>query len=339
MRFSEDKHGGDPRAEYDFSVNISPLGMSGAVFEACVSALRRADRYPDPYCTALRAALSAKEGVPAQNILAGNGAAELIYAYAAAHAGERAAVLSPTFSEYANAVRAFGGKIDYVFDFSAAEKAVRGGAKTAFVCAPNNPDGGMPSRRKMLSLACACAEYGATLFVDACFYDFVDEPEYTLPELLAFKNVLVLQALTKSCALAGVRVGYLMGDAAALEKISEKLQPWNVSSLAQAAGAAAAGEPKYFERMREIVHTERAFLERVLRGAGYAPLPSRANFLLFEGEEDLAARLKKRGIAIRTCTDCVGLAPAAGKQYSRIGVRPHAENEALAAALSEEKKR
>ena len=45
MRFSEDKHGGDPRAEYDFSVNISPLGMSGAVFDACVSALRRADRY------------------------------------------------------------------------------------------------------------------------------------------------------------------------------------------------------------------------------------------------------------------------------------------------------
>ena len=40
MRFSEDKHGGDPRAEYDFSVNISPLGMSGAVFDACVSATR-----------------------------------------------------------------------------------------------------------------------------------------------------------------------------------------------------------------------------------------------------------------------------------------------------------
>lgn len=338
MRFSEDKHGGDPRAEYDFSVNISPLGMSGAVFDACVSALKRADRYPDPYCTALRAALSAKEGVPAGNILAGNGAAELIYAYAAANAGGRAAVLSPTFSEYANAVRAYGGKAQHVFGFSAAEKAVRGGAKTVFVCAPNNPDGGMPSRREMLSLACACAEYGAALFVDACFYDFVDGPEYSLPELLAFKNVFVLQALTKSCALAGVRLGYLMGDAAALEKISEKLQPWNVSSLAQAAGAAAAGDTEYFERMRKTVRTERAFLEQMLHRAGYSPLPSRANFLLFEGEEDLAARLKKRGIAIRICTDFVGLTPSEGKQYYRIGVRPRAENEALAAALLEEKR-
>ena len=58
MRFLQDKHGGDPQAEIDFSVNISPLGMSGTVFDACVSALRRADRYPDPYCAALRAALS-----------------------------------------------------------------------------------------------------------------------------------------------------------------------------------------------------------------------------------------------------------------------------------------
>lgn len=338
MRFSEDKHGGDPRAAYDFSVNISPLGMSGAVFDACVSALKRADRYPDPYCTALRAALSAKEGVPAENILAGNGAAELIYAYAAAHAGERAAVLSPTFSEYANAVHAFGGKAEHVCGFSAAERAVCGGVSTVFVCAPNNPDGGMPSRKEIFSLACTCAEYGATLFVDACFYDFVDGPAFTLPELLALQNVLVLQALTKSCALAGVRLGYLMGDGAALREISEKLQPWNVSSLAQAAGVAAAGDTKYFERMRGIVRTERAFLEQTLRRAGYAPLPSRANFLLFEGEEDLAARLKGRGIAIRTCTDFVGLTPAEGKQYYRIGVRPHAENEALAAALSEEKR-
>ena len=207
MRFLQDKHGGDPQAEIDFSVNISPLGMSGTVFDACVSALRRADRYPDPYCAALRAALSVKESVPAENILAGNGAAELIYAYAASHAGGRAAVLAPTFSEYANAVRAFGGEVGYVFDFAAAERAVCGGAKTVFVCAPNNPDGAMPSRGEVFSLADACAASGARLFLDACFYDFVDDPEFSLTELFALPNVLVLQALTKSCALAGVRLG------------------------------------------------------------------------------------------------------------------------------------
>ena len=337
MRFLQDKHGGDPQAEIDFSVNISPLGMSGTVFDACVSALRRADRYPDPYCAALRAALSVKESVPAENILAGNGAAELIYAYAASHAGERAAVLAPTFSEYANAVRAFGGEVGYVFDFAAAERAVCGGAKTVFVCAPNNPDGAMPSRGEVFSLADACAASGARLFLDACFYDFVDDPEFSLTELFALPSVLVLQALTKSCALAGVRLGYLMGASEELQRISEKSQPWNVSSLAQAAGAAAAVDRRYFGLLRETVRTERAFLEDALRRAGYAPFPSRANFLLFEGEENLAARLKERGIAIRDCGDFAGLTPAAGKRYYRIGVRTHAENEALRRALLKEK--
>ena len=149
------------------------------------------------------------------------------------------AVLAPTFSEYANAVRAFGGEVGYVFDFAAAERAVCGGAKTVFVCAPNNPDGAMPSRGEVFSFADACAASGARLFLDACFYDFVDDPEFSLTELFALPNVLVLQALTKSCALAGVRLGYLMGASEELQRISEKSQPWNVSSLAQAAGAAA----------------------------------------------------------------------------------------------------
>ena len=132
---TQNPHGGDvygAAVTLDFSSNVHPLGTPPGVVEAIRTAAAQVRQYPDPYCRALTAAIAAHEGVPQPYVLCGGGAAELIYAYAAAHAGERAAVLSPTFSEYANAVHAFGGKAEHVYGFSAAERAVRGGAPRLF---------------------------------------------------------------------------------------------------------------------------------------------------------------------------------------------------------------
>ncbi len=335
MRYAADAHGGDLCAKYDFSINVSPLGMSRAVRRACTRALAAAARYPDPHCTRLRRALAEKEGGLPENILAGNGAAELIYAYAAAHAGGHALILSPTFSEYERAMCAFGGSAEHVFGYAEAEEKCTQ-ADVVFVCVPNNPDGGMPGRAELFSLAAACAQAGTELFVDACFFDFVSDPPFALRELAAMRGVLVLQAFTKSCALAGVRLGYILGEHRVLEALAKTQQPWNVSAVAQAAGIAAAGDSPYFERLRRTVCRERAYLDRGLRRAGFSPRPSAANFLLFEGPADLAARLRRAGIAVRVCTDFVGLLPQAGRLYYRIGVRTHAENRAFLRRLREE---
>lgn len=335
MRFGKDSHGGDLRAEYDFSVNVSPLGMSEGVREACLRALDRSDRYPDPHCTALRAAIAEKEGVRSENVLAGNGAAELIYAYAAAHAGEAAAILSPTFSEYENAVTAFGGQVRHLFGLNAVTESALRGVRTLFVCVPNNPDGYLLTKAELDALCETCARAGVSLFLDGCFFDFTRGAGYSLPAYLFRGEVYILQAFTKSYALAGVRLGYLLGEAEKLAKIANKMQPWNVSAVAQAAGIAAARDSQYLVRLRETVETEREFLRAGLCAAGYRPHPSSANFLLFEGEEDLAVRLRARGIAIRTCEDFVGLRAENGKKYYRIGVRPHAENQAFLCALVE----
>lgn len=332
MRFYRDGHGGDLRAKYDFSINVSPLGVSGRVRSAIVSALSRADRYPDPCCTDLRAALSAKEGVPAENILAGNGAAELIYAYAAYSEGN-AVVIAPTFSEYAAAIRAFGKGVRFARGYGL-DGIKLCATDTVFVCIPNNPDGFFPSREEMFSLAERCRAAGASLFADACFYDFVQNPAFTLAELCE-RGAFVLQAFTKSYALAGVRLGYLMGETEALSRISRFVQPWSVSCLAQAAGIAAAEDKQYLCDLRALVAREREYLSEGLNSLGFAPRPSQANFLLFEGEQQLSSRLAGRGIAIRVCDDFEGLVPEKGKKYYRIGVRSHEENQVLLQALRE----
>ena len=109
-------HGGDwmgyreqfGRDALDFSANVSPLGLPKGVADAITAALPQADRYPDPLCRTLRAALSEAEGLPANQILCGNGAADLIFRLALAVKPRRALVTAPTFAEYATALETVG---------------------------------------------------------------------------------------------------------------------------------------------------------------------------------------------------------------------------------------
>ena len=109
-------HGGDWAAfleetgalPLDFSASISPLGLPDGVKRAAAGALQFSGRYPDPHCRALRRALSEKTGIPAEKIVCGNGAADLIYRLPAALHAARALLPVPAFSEYASAL-ALGG--------------------------------------------------------------------------------------------------------------------------------------------------------------------------------------------------------------------------------------
>ena len=150
-------HGGDwagYRAEFgrdalDFSANVSPLGLPEGVARAITAALPTADRYPDPLCRELRAKLALHEGVPAEQILCGNGAADLIFRLVWARKPRRALVTAPTFAEYATALESVGCTVERFFlreqeDFAVTDAfcaAIRPGVDMVFLCQPNNPTG------------------------------------------------------------------------------------------------------------------------------------------------------------------------------------------------------
>ena len=116
-------HGGDwagYRAEFgrdplDFSANVSPLGLPDGVAEAITASLATADRYPDPLCRALRAKLAVAENVPAESLLCGNGAADLIFRLVLAAKPRTALVTAPTFAEYATALETVGCTVERHF--------------------------------------------------------------------------------------------------------------------------------------------------------------------------------------------------------------------------------
>ena len=129
-----------------------------------------------------------------------------------------------------------------------------------------------------------------------------------------------------------MRLGYcLCADGGLLQKMSHTVQPWNVSTLAQAAGAAALGEREFLRKTRALIPQERQWLENQLEQLGFWVCPSKVNFLLFQGREDLHQRLRERGIAIRSCRNYHGLGPG----WYRIAVRLHEENERLIEAMKE----
>ena len=343
-------HGGDwagYRAEFgcdalDFSANVSPLGLPAGVAAAITNALPTADRYPDPLCRELRAALAGAEGVPADWILCGNGAADLIFRLALAVRPRRALLPAPTFAEYEAALQTVGCAVQRVFlreenEFAVTEEfidAVTPETDVVFLCQPNNPTGQVTPPALVERLVRRCAECGAVLVVDECFLDFLpDRDAWTAKQLLRdAPQLVILKAFTKLYAMAGVRLGYaLCGDAALLEKMRGAGQPWAVSSLAQAAGLAALQETAYAGAVRALIAEQRPRMAAGLRALGLRVMDGQANYLLFRATPDFGEKLRRRGAVVRSCANYPGLDAA----WYRTAVRTAEENTRLLQIMGE----
>ncbi|MCH5212378.1 MAG: aminotransferase class I/II-fold pyridoxal phosphate-dependent enzyme [Oscillospiraceae bacterium] len=300
----------------DFSTNVNPLGTPDAVKAAAAAAIRNIDKYPDYKCTELRKAISAREGVPEDWIICGNGAAELIYTAMYAIKPDEAIVHDPTFSEYAAAVRAAGGNVS------------DSDGDVEFICNPNNPTGLLTPKEAIKE----ALKSGRTVFADECFIEFVmNAKDYSCVDWMKeYKNLVILKSFTKMYAMPGLRLGYLMtSDKELINKMYLSRQPWSVSSIAQAAGIAAAKDTNTPEFMRSYIRSARAALESGFDRLGIEYLPSAANFIIFKSEPGLKEKLLKHRILIRDCSDFKGIS---GRFY-RVAVRTGGDNRRLLKAL------
>ena len=335
-------HGGDiytNAVRLDFSANINPAGMPDAVKQALHDAVEHCERYPDPYCTELRRKIAEHERLPESCILCGNGAAEMIYAYAFALPKDKPAlIVSPTFCEYEQALSAAGIAAEhYIMKESDGFRLTEDFLHTdfskytaVFLCSPNNPTGITVESSILHNIA----KSGVRLFCDFCFLDLTETPEkYGISALLeTCPNITILRAFTKSYAMAGVRLGYVLcRDAEFLAEMSEKTQCWNVSALAQAAGIAALGCTDWLTVSVKHISAERRYLTEELTHLGIRVYPGEANYLLLYSDTGLYGKLMARGIMVRDCSNYIGL--SAG--FIRIAVRTREENDRLLTELKE----
>ena len=337
-------HGGDiyrNRISLDFSVNVNPLGTPEAVKEAVREAAEQLSAYPDPYCMALREKLSESLGIPADRILTGNGAAELIYQFVFALQPKHALLPVPSFADYEAALSAAGCVPEYYEllreeGFALTERilpAITEETELLMLASPNNPTGRLIDRGLLMKILERCRKTGTRLFLDECFGELTEPETPSLAgKLMPGDPVCLLRAFTKTYAMAGVRLGYAVcPDPGVTDRICLMSQPWNVSSPAQAAGLAALQCSGFAEKARKLIAEEKRYLVRELQALGISVLTGDANFLFLSGVPALYDGLLKRGILIRNCENYRGLRSG----DCRIAVRTHEENTALIEAIRE----
>ena len=338
-------HGGDVYSRpvrLDFSANVNPFGTPEPVQAAVRAAAEALAAYPDPYCGPLRAKLAAQNGLDPADVICGNGAAELIYQFAAALKPKRALLPVPSFADYESALVAAGCE-PTLYPLSREKGFLLTGdilthigpeTDLVLLCSPNNPTGRSVPKDLLLAILDRCRETRTWLFLDECFFELTDgDRAFSLASRLrAGDRVFLLRAFTKAYGMAGLRLGYgLCKHRALLGAMCRLVQPWNVSTPAQAAGLAALDCPAWPKLALALLQEEKPWLCGGLTDAGLKVLPGDANFLFFSGAPGLYHGLLARGVLIRDCANFRGLGPG---DY-RIAVRTRAENEELLKAMGE----
>ncbi len=326
----------------DFSANINPLGPPESLRSIINRTLEDVAHYPDPDCLALRQAAATAYGVSPENVIAGNGSTEILYALTAAMARQRAVIAAPAYVDYADAAKRADMQIDYLplleedgFEVDFAKLATMlHGDEIVFLGRPNNPTGMSFDADPFRKLASTHPE---TLFVvDEAFIDFIPQADSLVAD--GMPNVIVLRSLTKFYAIPGLRLGVTIASSELASRIAAMIPTWSVNTLAQAVGAGLFAETEYAERTCQQVTQCRQELRTAINALpGLYAYPGEANFLLVKisraglAPRQLADRLLVDGIAIRVCDNYACLDE---ERFFRVAVRSESENAMLTAALA-----
>lgn len=332
----------------DFSANINPLGLAGNVREAVIRSLEDVIHYPDAEAHDLKLAIADFYRVNYDTITVGNGAVELIYVLCHMLKPERVLIPVPAFSEYERAAAAAGAKVDYYFLAEANGFELRPdgiipmlkGIDIVFIGNPNNPTGTLLTRPELEELIEAANRVGCLVVIDESFIEFLpDDGEHTCrPLLKRYANLVIIHSLTKFYAIPGLRLGFALTPPELANRLNAGKDPWNVNTLAQAAGVAAFQNAEYRSKTKAVVHQARQELFSSLATIDkIKPYQPTVNFVLIRliaariTAGQLQRRLFARRILVRDCSNYPGLSPG----YLRLAVKLPEQNLRLINALQE----
>lgn len=290
------------------NTNECPYPPSPKAIEAIKAAAGDTLRlYPDPECVELRAAIAKREGLDINQVFCGNGSDEILaFAFQAFFDPEREVVFPRiTYSFYPVYTVFFGLKrreVPMNPDFSDPIDLLCGQNGGVVLANPNAPTGiavGLEVVEKLLK-----ANPDVVVIVDEAYVDFGAESAAKL--INRYPNLLVVQTTSKSRALAGLRVGWAMGDAGLIDGlrcVRDSINSYTVDRLAQAGAAAAIQDEDYFQSVRVKVMKTRKWVESALKEKGFTVLPSQANFLFVRcpghAGKELLDGLRERGVLVR----------------------------------------
>lgn len=333
----------DPKylpADILLSANENPRNLPDEIRYDIRKRLKKLDynRYPDPLANDLRDLIAQANGLDRENVLVGNGGDELLFNTALAFGGPGKRFLNtpPTFSVYEHNAFLTGTEtvnVPRLADYTIDEERVlarvaEGDIDFMVFTSPNNPTGQLVGENFLRKLL---ASTDALVMVDEAYGEF--SRTTCRPLLEQHRNLVILRTFSKAFACAGVRLGYLLGDAEVIGEYLKVRQPYSVDALSQLVGQAVYGNRQMFSPViQDIILQRERLMEELSALEGIEAFPSEANFILvrMEGADEVWQRLLERGILVRDFSRAPLL-----ENCLRITVGTSAENDALLAALKE----
>lgn len=289
------------------NTNENPYPPSPRALAAIASAMDRLRLYPDPRATALREAIAIRYGVAPEQVFVGNGSDEVLAHIFQALLKHDAPLLFPdiTYSFYPVYSRLYGTAYEEVPLDAAMRVQIadyRRPCSAILLANPNAPTGIALPRAAIETLLAGHPDQ--LVVVDEAYVDF--GAESAVPLVKRHDNLLVVQTLSKSWALAGLRVGFAIGQRPlieALERVKDSFNSYPLDSLAIAGATAAIGDDVWFQETRRRIMASRDTLVRGLADLGFEVLPSLTNFVFARHPArrgaELAGALRARGVLVR----------------------------------------
>lgn len=326
----------------DFSANINPFGPPVSIQDNWSNFFQGIWQYPDPQTASLKGKLAKREGVLEEEILIGNGGAEIISLIGRLLAGKRVMIVEPAFSEYEKACRINGCDISYFqltegweIDLDLLKSKVSQ-MDALFICNPNNPTGLYYPPEMILPILIECEKQNCLLIVDEAFHDFVMEYEPLAPWIKKYQHLILLRSLTKMFAIPGLRLGYAIASRENITKLANYQSHWSVNSVALRVGELCVAEEQYIEDTVQFICSEREKLVLFYEKNAFEVSSSKVNFYLlrdsqFVDQYPLFQFLLQKGIVPRHTFNFPGLEG----RWLRFAIRGKEENKRLMEAMQE----
>lgn len=324
--------------------NEYPEGPSPEVLDAIRDELRELHRYPEASCYQLSRAVAEVYSITERELVFGNGANELLEllilvfcdnddAGTALHAHPSFPIYGLLGQSHHESTRSVPLNADGVHDLRAMAEAIDDSTRIVFLCNPNNPTGTYIRDAELRWFLQEVRE-DLVIVLDEAYVEFVVADDF--PDFFELRSLhpglMSLRSFSKAYSLAGLRVGYLMGNEELIGLVQRARQPFNVNRLAQRAASVAIRQRDRIRSRRQINREGLEMLERGLRELGCSSLPSQSNFLLAtvsDPPSDLFDRLLREGVIVRPMGR-FGL----GEGSFRVNVGTSDENRLFLDALS-----
>src|SRR5215471_14343657 len=298
------------------SSNENPLGPGKAAIDAILGKFPEANRYPfnsSPLDADLEILLAKQAGGQRENVTLGVGSQEILKNTARVFLSptKHLVIPSPTYGDPAGfaqnqlKVAVKSAPVDpktLKTDLSALLPLVKG-AGLVYLCNPNNPTATINSAQEIKDFIAEVKKTSPTtaILIDEAYCDYATDPSFAtaIPVALAMPGVLVARTMSKAYGMAGVRIGYALGDAATIKKMAAYKMPYNVNTFGVAAAVASLKDPQHIKDEAARNKAVRDFTVKALSDLGYTSTDSQTNFIFTDIGKTMTAAAFRDGCAAK----------------------------------------